>query len=219
MGTVAQIHSPLNSSMKNNNEDGKKGYVKQPFSNQLFVHGLITHRDPKLLRNYIYSFPLFGLFVALQSWKTFHEQLDGMKRVINEDGVLGKVLEDYNAEHDGTFLRIYHYASAEMLSWKDSKLVSSVQTFMSNEIHSRFIEGGAGNMYASKIDITANKMNANELSELRGYIQSEELRCVIVTLYPTYFGTTKAVIKTTIEGFIIHLIVYILLYVFVLFLI
>ncbi len=181
--------------MQNNQE------IFIPSELDLWIHGLITNTNPRVLKNLIYlCFPI-GIIAWWKARETFKKEFETMQRIINSSPELGLVFEKYSAEHDGTTLIMYHYASDEMLSWDDARVIKSVKTFMYNEVYRHFINGGASSMFADNLHLVAQRVNLDDLGEMRGYAQSNEIRCVEVRVSPTYLGVPQRLLRTTIKSF------------------
>jgi hypothetical protein len=180
--------------------ENAKNRVYVPNKWDIWVHQLIKDKDPSKLRNLIYMFFPFGLFIWWKSKKVFEKERTTLNNIIRDNTILGSNLVRFNAEHDGTILYIYYYASDEMLSWKDSQVISSAKTFMHNMVYRHFIDDGAGTMFSDSMELVSRRIPLDALGEMRGYAQSDELRHVVIKVYPTYLGTPEAVWMVTMKS-------------------
>jgi len=183
--------------------------IHVPSDVDIWVHDIVMGHSKVSMRSLIYKFFPIGILLWYKANQTYKKEHETLMRIINENDVLATTLETYKAEHDGKILYLYHYASDSMLQWTDQRVVNYVKSFMHDEVYKHFKEYGGGTMFAEDISLIAYKIPLDnvELKDIRGYAQSDEVRKIVVKVYPTYLGTPEAIMKITQQSMAIFVVV------------
>tara|TARA_R110001592_G_scaffold128057_3_gene340079 strand:- start:981 stop:1571 length:591 start_codon:yes stop_codon:yes gene_type:complete len=158
-------------------------------------------RDGVSIEKPILMNPIYGLFVLYRAKRILQIEIESIESAIENDDDLGNYLLELNAEYDGDIIRIYSYVSDDMFSVSDEKIVKNIKQDLFNNVYSKMIDNGAIGTFSDKINMNRWKVNPSDVGEIRGVIQSDEMRRVDIEIYPSYLMVPQKIKKLILKSF------------------
>lgn len=158
-------------------------------------------RDGKAIEKPILMNPIYGLFVLSRAKKILDIEIASIESAIDSDDELANYLLELNAEYDDKIIKIYNYVSDDMVAVSDEKIIKNVKQDLFNNVYSRMINSGAVGTFSDRINMNRWKVKPSDVGEIRGVIQSDELRRVDIEIFPSYLGVPKKIQILTMKSF------------------
>ena len=173
----------------------KDKYKEFLFKQDKNIDRMLKNPNKKISEGKILPNFLYGFFVYLRVRSFLIREIRTITEIINKNEALGTNLIDLQAEFNNNIIYIYQYVSDEMLAWNDEKVITHTKKFLWDNIYGHLINDGANGMFSDRLSIDAYKLKPTDLAEMRGYMQTDELRKVSIEIFPTYLGTPPKILK------------------------
>jgi hypothetical protein len=173
----------------------KDKYKEFLFKQDKKIDGILKNPDKKVAEGKILPNFIYGFFVYFRVSYFLNREIRTITEIINKNDTLGANLIDLQAEFNNNIIYIYQYVSDEMLAWNDEKVITHTKKFLWDNIYGHLINDGANGMFSDRLSIEAYKLKPTDLAEIRGYLQTDELRKVSIEIFPTYLGTPPKILK------------------------